>query len=83
MNAAFDSRFLPGSRLKEFRQRQFRLRLLSVMLHETNHLVRPSEPETLVHTRSVNFYREALVSYFESSLGTLSFTLDRSFSRLR
>ena len=83
MNTAFDSRLLPGSRLEEFRQRQFRLRLLSVMLHETNHLVRTREPETSVHARSVNFYREALASYFESSSDTLSFTLDRSFSRLR
>ena len=63
-------------------KRQFRLRLLSVLLHETNHLVRPSEPEFSVHARSVNFYREALACYFESSVHTLSLTLDRSFSRL-
>ena len=81
-NTALDSKFLPGSRLDEFRRRQFRLRLLSVVLHEANHLARPSEPESQVHARSTNFYREALASYFDSSFDTLSFTLDRSYSRL-
>ena len=81
-NMAFDSRFVAGSRLDDFRRRQFRLRLLSVVLHETNHLARPSEPESEVHARSTNFYREALASYFDSSFDTLSFTLDRSHSRL-
>ena len=82
MNTALDSKFLPGSRLDAFRRRQFRLRLLSVVLHEANHLARPSEPESQVHARSTNFYREALASYFDSSFDTLSFTLDRSYSRL-
>jgi len=63
-------------------RRQFRLRLLSVVLHEANHLARPSEHEASVLSRSVNFYREAMGSYFETARNTLSFTLDRSFSRL-
>ncbi len=82
MATAFDSSFLPGTRLTEFRRRQFRLRLLSVVLHEANHLARPSEHEASVLSRSVNFYRDAMTSYFEASRNTLSFTLDRSFSRL-
>ena len=82
MSTAFDSKFIPGTRLTEFRRRQFRLRLLSVLLHEANHLARPSEHEASVLSRSVNFYRNAMVSYFETSRNTLSFTMDRSFSRL-
>ena len=81
-DTALDARFFEGSRLDEFRNRQFRLRLLSVFLHETNHLVYPNEPEQSVRGRSLAFYREALSSYAEEASTTLSFTIDRSFSRL-
>ena len=80
--AALDARFFEGSRLDEFRAHQFRLRLLSVFLHETNHLAFPHEPEESVRERSLSFYREALRSYVEESCTTLSFTIDRSFSRM-
>ena len=79
---ALDAKFLEGSRLEEFHAKQFRLRLLSIVLHETNHLVRSSEPETSVRERSLAFYREALAAYTENAIATLSFTIDRSFSRL-
>ncbi len=79
--AALDAKFLHGSRLEEFHAAQFRLRLLSIVLHETNHLVQPREPETSVRERSLAFYREALASYTENAVATLSFTIDRSFSR--
>jgi hypothetical protein len=81
-DTALDAKFLQGSRLKEFHATQFRLRLLSIILHETNHLVFPNEPETSIRERSLNFYRDALAAYTENALATLSFTLDRSFSRL-
>ncbi|HVB29433.1 MAG TPA: hypothetical protein VNG91_06450 [Terriglobia bacterium] len=81
-DTALDAKFLHGSRLEEFHARQFRLRLLSVILHETNHLVSPQEPETSIRERSLNFYRQALAAYTEKAVATLSFTLDRSFSRL-
>ncbi len=81
MDTALDTKFLEGSRLEEFHAKQFRLRLLSVLLHETNHLVFPHEPEGSVRERSLAFYRDALASYVESTLSTLSFTIDRSFSR--
>lgn len=81
-DTALDARFFEGSRLDEFRSRQFRLRLLSVFLHETHHLVYPNEPEQSVRGRSLAFYREALSSYAEEASHTLSFTIDRSFSRL-
>jgi hypothetical protein len=81
-DTALDAKFLHGSRLEEFHAKQFRLRLLSVILHETNHLVAPQEPETSIRERSLNFYREALAAYAEKAAATLSFTLDRSFSRL-
>lgn len=80
-DTALDAKFLEGSRLDEFRSQQFRLRLLSVLLHETHHLVSPQEPESFVRERSIAFYREALASYVENALATMSFTLDRSFSR--
>jgi hypothetical protein len=80
--AALHARFFEGSRLNEFRARQFRLRLLSVFLHETNHLAFPHEPEESVRDRSLAFYRDALRNYVEEACGTLSFTIDRSFSRL-
>jgi hypothetical protein len=80
--AALDAKFLEGSRLEEFHAAQFRLRLLSIVLHETNHLVSPREPELSVRERSLAFYREALAAYTENAVATLSFTIDRSFSRL-
>lgn len=79
---ALDSKFLEGSRLEEFHAKQFRLRLLSVVLHETNHLVLPQEQEESVRARSLAFYREALAAYTENAVATLSLTIDRSFSRL-
>ena len=78
---ALDAKFLEGSRLEEFRQRQFRLRLLSILLHETHHLVWPHEPESAVREKSLAFYRDSLASYVEKAVGTLSLTIDRSFSR--
>jgi len=81
-DTALDARFFEGSRLDDFRGRQFRLRLLSVFLHETNHLVFPNEAEDSVRARSLNFYRDALSSYVEEACHTLSFTIDRSFSRM-
>jgi len=80
-DTAFDSRFLEGSRLEEFRDRQFRLKLLSVLLHETNHLVFPHEPESSVRERSLGFYRAALSDYVANTIQTLSLTIDRSPSR--
>jgi hypothetical protein len=80
-DGALDARFLAGSRQEEFRAEQFRLRVLSVLLHEINHLVFPNEPESSVRERSLAFYREALAHYVESTISTLSFTIDRSFSR--
>ena len=79
---ALDTKFLEGSRLEEFRATQSRLRLLSVFLHETNHLAASLEPESAVLTRSLGFYRDSLAAYVEETLGTLSLTIDRSFSRL-
>lgn len=81
-DTALDSKFLQGSRQKEFHAKQFRLKLLSIMLHETNHLVAPNEPETSIRERSLNFYHDALAAYAENAVATLSFTMDRSFSRL-
>jgi hypothetical protein len=80
-DGALDARFLAGSRQKEFHAQQFRLRVLSVLLHEINHLVFPHEPESSVRERSLAFYREALAHYVESTISTMSFTIDRSFSR--
>jgi hypothetical protein len=79
---ALDAKFLEGSRLEDFRARQFRLRALSVLLHEIHHLVSPQESESAVRERSLKFYHDALASYVESVSRTLSFTMDRSFSRL-
>jgi len=79
---ALDARFFEGSRQDEFRARQFRLRMLSVFLHETNHLSFPHEPEDSVRERSLSFYRESLQAYVEETCATLSFTIDRSFSRM-
>jgi hypothetical protein len=80
-DGALDARFAAGSRQEEFRAEQFRLRVLSVLLHEINHLVFPQEPESSVRERSLAFYREALASYVENTVATMSFTIDRSFSR--
>ena len=79
---ALDTKFLEGPRLEEFHATQFRLRLLSVFLHETNHLAASYEPESAVLTRSLGFYRDSLAAYVEETLKTLSLTIDRSFSRL-
>jgi len=81
-DTALDAKFLHGSRLEEFHSKQFRLRLLSIVLHETNHLVFPEEPETSIRERSLSFYHDALAAYAENAIATLSFTIDRSFSRL-
>jgi hypothetical protein len=81
-DGALDARFATGSRLEEFHAEQFRLRVLSVLLHEINHLVFPREPESSVRERSLAFYRESLAHYVESTISTMSFTIDRSFSRL-
>ncbi len=81
-DTAFDTKFLEGSRQVEFRAEQLRLKLLSVLLHEIHHLVSPHEPENSVRKRSLAFYRDALANYVENAMTTLSFTLDRSFSRL-
>ncbi len=78
---ALDTKFLEGSRLEEFHAEQFRLRLLSVLLHEANHLVFPHEPEASVRERGLGFYRDALANYVENTMATLSLTIDRSFSR--
>jgi hypothetical protein len=78
---ALDSRFLQGTRLDEFHAKQFRLKLLSVILHEIHHLVSPQEPESTIRQRSLTLYRDALASYVEDALNTLSLTIDRSFSR--
>jgi hypothetical protein len=80
-DGALDARFLAGSRLEEFHAQQFRLRALSVLLHEINHLVFPREPESSVLERSLAFYRESLAHYVESTISTMAFTIDRSFSR--
>lgn len=80
--AALDARFFEGSRLDEFRARQFRLRLLSVFLHETHHIAFPHDPEESVRQRSLTFYRDALHAYVDEACATLSFTIDRSFSRM-
>ena len=79
---ALHARFFEGSRLDDFLSHQFRLRLLSIFLHETNHLAFPHEPEESVRNRSLTFYRNALRSYVEEACAGLSFTIDRSFARM-
>lgn len=81
-DTAFDTKFLEGTRLEEFRRKQLRLKLLSIILHETHHLVSPHEPEKEIRGRSLAFYHDALASYVECAVATLSLTIDRSFSRL-
>lgn len=82
MDIALDTQFIAGSRRQEFHEQQLRFRLLSILLHETHHMVEPKAPEDVVRARSLTFYREALVNYAENARATLSFTIDRSFSRL-
>ncbi len=82
MDTALDTQFIAGSRRKEFHDQQLRFRLLSILLHETHHMVEPQAPEDVVRKRSLTFYREALANYVEIARATLSFTIDRSFSRL-
>jgi hypothetical protein len=81
MDTALDTQFVPGSRLKEFHAQQLRLRLLSILLHETHHMVAPREAEDKVRDRSLAFYREALAYYVENARESMSLTIDRSFSR--
>jgi hypothetical protein len=80
-DTALDARYLEGSRMDDFHTQQYRLRVLSVLLHEINHLVFPNEPESSVRERSLTFYRDALANYVENTASTMSFTIDRSFSR--
>jgi len=82
MDIALDTQFVAGSRRQEFHDQQLRFRLLSILLHETHHMVAPQAPEDVVRERSLTFYREALVNYVETARATMSFTIDRSFSRL-
>jgi len=81
-DTALDTQFIAGSRLREFHDQQLRFRLLSILLHETHHMVVPQATEDVVRERSLTFYREALADYVEIARATLSFTIDRSFSRL-
>jgi hypothetical protein len=80
-DAALDARFTDGSRLEDFHEKQFRLKLLSVILHETHHLVSPRQPESAIRERSLAFYHDALAAYVESATATLSLTTSRSFHR--
>ena len=82
MDTALDTQFIAGSRRKEFHDQQLRFRLLSILLHETHHMVTPQAPEDVVRECSLTFYREALANYVEIARATLSLTIDRSFSRL-
>ncbi|MGH9434914.1 MAG: hypothetical protein ACRD06_02820 [Terriglobia bacterium] len=81
-DTAMDTKFLDGSRLDEFHKKQFRLKILSIILHETHHLVAPQEPEQKIRERSLAFYHDSLASYVEGAVASLSLTIDRSFSRL-
>jgi hypothetical protein len=82
MDIALDTQFVAGSRLQEFQAKRLRLQLLSILLHEINHMVRSQEPETSIRARSLAFYRDALAHYVENAKASLSLTIDRSFSRL-
>jgi len=81
MDIALDTQFVAGSRLQEFQAKRLRLQLLSILLHEINHMVRSQEPETSIRERSLAFYRGALAHYVETAKASLSLTIDRSFSR--
>jgi hypothetical protein len=80
-DTALDALFIEGSRQEEFRKNQFRLKLLSIILHETHHLVSPHEAESAIRQRSLAFYHDALAAYVEAATATLSLTIDRSFYR--
>ena len=82
LDTALDTQFIAGSRRREFHDQQLRFRLLSILLHETHHMVASQAPEDVVRERSLTFYRDALANYVEIARATLSFTIDRSFSRL-
>ncbi len=82
MDTAHDTQFVAGSRRKEFHDQQLSFRLLSILLHETHHMVAPHATEEVVRERSLTFYRDALANYVEIARATMSFTIDRSFSRL-
>ncbi len=81
MDIALDTQFMAGSRLQEFHTLRLRLRLLSILLHETHHMVFSRDAEDTVRERSLAFYRDALADYVENARATLSLTIDRSFSR--
>jgi len=81
MDTALDTQFVAGSRLREFHTERLRLRFLSILLHEINHMVRSQEREASIRERSLSFYRDALAQYVEGAKASLSFTIDRSFSR--
>lgn len=81
-DTALDAKFLEGSRLEEFHKKQFRLKLLSIVLHEINHLVTPQVTESIIRERSMAFYHDSVGNYVENAVATLSLTIDRSFSRL-
>jgi hypothetical protein len=78
---ALDTQFVAGSRLREFQAARLRLQLLSILLHEINHMVHAQEPEASIRERSLAFYRDALAHYVEGAKASLSLTIDRSFSR--
>jgi hypothetical protein len=82
MDLALDTQFVAGSRLQEFQAERLRLRFLSILLHEINHMVRFQEPEASIRERSLAFYRDSLAQYVEQAKASLSLTIDRSFSRL-
>jgi hypothetical protein len=81
-DTALDTQFVAGSRQKDFRNQQLRLRLLSILLHETHHMVAPKASEHVVRELSLTFYRDALAQYVDIARASLSLTIDRSFSRL-
>jgi hypothetical protein len=81
MDLALDTQFVAGSRLREFQAERLRLQFLSILLHEINHMVRSQEPEASIRERSLAFYHDALARYVENAKASLSFTIDRSFSR--
>ena len=78
---ALDAQFAAGSRLQEFHAARLRLQLLSILLHEINHMVHAQEPEASIRERSLAFYRDALARYVANAKASLSLTIDRSFSR--
>jgi len=78
---ALDAQFAAGSRLQEFQAARLRLQLLSILLHEINHMVHVQEPEASIRERSLAFYRDALANYVANAKASLSLTIDRSFSR--